>query len=310
MAALTAFLKSPWLGAPVGVWIAIGIFLVLDAIVAWGKWTRAQGLLQAIARVPLSVPMLGAALLKFPLVGWALRYLAGPEPLRAESPAKTEPRPLRQEEYQAMAEELRRAREELAELRAEVEKRNPPAPPPPIAAGVALVIGALGMALAMACTTTNAYRVIDSAASLSRSACDLLFQIDSQEQRKIGAEKATIGEEAAAAKVTAWRAKVDVGYKALKTFSTAVVTAEATLNLIVAGQEKKITIAMVVAEVAKAVTQVRKVLEEFGVKVPLLSIERARERDVIAAIADMREAREVVVGDAGAVKLAFIGGAP
>jgi hypothetical protein len=175
---------------------------------------------------------------------------------------------------------------------------------------VVAIVGALGFGAALtACTMTNAFRFVDTAASLSRSAYDLLFQIDAEKQRAIAAEADTIGEDAAAEKVAAWRAKVDVGYKALKMFSAAIVTAEATLNLIVAGQEKKITVGVVVAEVAKAVTATKKVLEEFGVKVPFLSVEGQRgDVDALAALSAIDEARAVIVGDATGLRLACAGG--
>lgn len=275
---VVAFLKAPgWIGLPWGAWLFLVVLLVGNQVIAWAKWTKAQDLLQGLARLVLKIPVLAPVLARFPVVGWAITHIAGPE--------------------------------DGVERRTLLGTKKDE--PPPSGAAIALVIGAFGMVLAgtVACTTTNAFRVVDSAASLGRSAYDLLFQIDAQKQREIAAEKDTIGREAAAEKVTAWRAKIDVGYKALKIFTAAIVTAEATLNLIVAGQEKKITVGMVVAEVAKAVTQVRKVLDEFGVKVPLLSIERERDRDVIAAIADMEEARAILVGGAPGVRLACVGGA-
>jgi hypothetical protein len=153
-----------------------------------------------------------------------------------------------------------------------------------VPAAMLMLLGALGLAVAAAgCTTTNAYRVIDSAASLGRTGFDLVHELDVEKQHEIAAEKATIGEAAAAAKVEAWREKRDTARKALKTFIASVATAEATLNLIVAGQEKRITLSMVIAEVAKMVTQIRGVLEVFGVKVPALSARQAIGIAVAAA---------------------------
>lgn len=272
---VVAFMKAPgWLGMPWAAWCMLGFALLLNEIISWAKWTRAQGLLQGLARLVLAIPLVAPILARFPVVGWALTRIAGPD-----------------------------EGVERRTLLGTVQGARPPSGP-----AIALIVAALGFGVALtACTMTNAFRVVDSAASLGRSAYDLLFQIDSQKQHELAAEKATIGEEAAKAKVAAWRSKVDAGYKAIKAFTAAVVTAEATLNLIAAGQEKKITVGMVVAEVAKSVSEVRKVLEEFGVKVPFLSVERDHA-DAYAALEAMTEARAVVAGTTG-LKLACIGGA-
>jgi hypothetical protein len=149
-----------------------------------------------------------------------------------------------------------------------------PVEPPISGAAVVLVLAAIGMMLAGAgCGgATTAYRVIDSATALGRTGFDLVHEIDKEKQDAIADEKDRTGDvEAAKAKLREWREKRDKARAALKTYAAAVATAGATLDLVVAGQEKRLTIGMVLAEVAKAIAQIKSVLEAFGVKVPLLS---------------------------------------
>lgn len=146
---------------------------------------------------------------------------------------------------------------------------GPKAPP-----AVLLLAGALGFGVAMGgCGgVTTAYRVIDSAAALGRTGFDLVHELDKEKQDAIADEKDRTGDvETAKAKLREWREKRDKARAALKTYAAAVATAGATLDLVVAGQEKRITIAMVLAEVAKAIANIKSVLDAFGVKVPLLS---------------------------------------
>jgi hypothetical protein len=238
---IVAFLKAPgWIGLPWGAWIFLIALLVGNQIIAWAKWTKAQDLLQGLARLVLKIPLLAPVIARFPFVGWALTHLAGPE--------------------------------EGVERRTLLGTKK--GEPPPSGAAVVLVFAALGMLLAGAgCGgATTAYRVIDSATALGRTGFDLVHEIDKEKQDAIADEKDRTGDvEAAKAKLREWREKRDKARAALKTYAAAVATAGATLDLVVAGQEKRLTIGMVLAEVAKAIAQIKSVLEAFGVKVPLLS---------------------------------------
>lgn len=73
MSSIIAWLKAPHWGAPAWVWIlAFGVLPLLNELLQRAKWTRAQSILQGIARV-LLVPF-G----KVPVLGDVFRALAGP----------------------------------------------------------------------------------------------------------------------------------------------------------------------------------------------------------------------------------------
>jgi hypothetical protein len=124
---VVAFLKAPgWIGLPWGAWLFLVALLVGNQIISWAKWTKAQDLLQGLARLVLKIPVLAPVLARSPLIGWAITHVAGPE--------------------------------EGVERRTIIGTKK--GEPPPSGAAVVLVLAAIGMMLAgSGCATARAAAV-------------------------------------------------------------------------------------------------------------------------------------------------------
>ena len=90
------FLEAPLWGLPRWGWALLVVAMLVNEIFSWTKKTRAQSTLQAIVRFILRLPVISAVIVRVPIVGTILSYLAGPDPegatgTRAAKPADPPP---------------------------------------------------------------------------------------------------------------------------------------------------------------------------------------------------------------------------
>lgn len=80
MSSVKEFLLHPLWGLPKWGWLVLLVAMLVNEIFSWTKKTRAQSTLQALVRLVLKLPVVGAVMTRVPVVGFILKYLAGPDP--------------------------------------------------------------------------------------------------------------------------------------------------------------------------------------------------------------------------------------
>jgi hypothetical protein len=94
MSSVKEFLLHPLWGLPTWGWLVLVVAMLVNEIFSWTKKTKAQSTLQALVRLVLKIPVVGAVAKRVPVVGFLLKYLAGPDPEGVrELPAEPKPEP-------------------------------------------------------------------------------------------------------------------------------------------------------------------------------------------------------------------------
>ena len=87
MSALKAFFLDSFAGAPVWAWLVFGVvFPIANEVVERVKWIKGQSILQAIARILLTSPVIGKIVQMSPLLGDLIRLATGNAYVRATMP--------------------------------------------------------------------------------------------------------------------------------------------------------------------------------------------------------------------------------